>query len=766
MKKILLSATLAAVALAAGAEAIDLGSQARLRAGRIPMEVKAKPSSKEKVNVKHRDVITGTHCGFILLAPGASTEAIEAIEGVTIERRRGDILMVRFTDDAVAPLSSARGVKQLSLERPVEAKLDIAREVTGIDKIHSGQDLPRAFTGKGVAAGVVDGGFDFNHINFKNADGSSRLQSVALYTPNPSGTDYVETRYGNSEIASLTTDDGTTFHGTHTMGIMAGGYKGELKAGIINGNTGGVKNVANPYYGVATEADIVAAAGSLTDYNIALGVESMLDYAFATKKPLVVNLSLGSNVGPHDGTSIICRFLDAVIADEQVNTIVCISAGNEGDLPIALKHTFTADDEKFKSFIGADYSTDKYQHIRYGQNYFYSADDTPFEIQAVIYNTRRGVVAMRMPLSELPQPGGAEVVKYWVSSSDYAGSDSDVVSAQLARYFEGYVGLGATYDPMSGRYYAVVDLFCWDNTTGTNASGDYLIGFEITGKKDQKINAYCDGNFNYFSSYKQEGYTDGMFDGTINDIATGHRPIVVGSFDTRDSWLSLDYGVYGYQNQFVPYKVSKFSSFGTLVDGRELPTVCAPGATIISSSNEYYLDAENLGDDNRQAAVSDSQRRYSWHQCVGTSMSSPLVAGTMALWLEANPALTCEEAREIVRKTAVKDSDVTSEPNQVQWGAGKFNAYAGLKEVLARASVTGVGADIDTPVVNNKGGNVYEILLPGAESLNVTVTDIAGRIVKSHTTSGNEAVVDLSSAVPGIYIIKAGNSKSFKVCVR
>lgn len=257
-----------------------------------------------------------------------------------------------------------------------------------------------------------------------------------------------------------------------------------------------------------------------------------------------------------------------------------------------------------------------------------------------------------------------------------------------------------------------------------------------------------------------------MFDGTINDIATGYRPIVVGSFDTRDSWLSLDYGVYGYQNQFVPYKVSKFSSFGTLVDGRELPTVCAPGATIISSSNEYYLDAENLGDDNRQAAVSDSQRRYSWHQCVGTSMSSPLVAGTMALWLEANPALTCEEAREIVRKTAVKDSDVTSEPNQVQWGAGKFNAYAGLKEVLARASVTGVGADIDTPVVNNKGGNVYEILLPGAESLNVTVTDIAGRIVKSHTTSGNEAVVDLSSAVPGIYIIKAGNSKSFKVCVR
>lgn len=764
MKKFITLMSAAAVTIAAGAGDLDLGSQARLRAMRSGLEVEAKAPKNGEIKVKKRSGAAAEHCGFVSLAPGTPTEALEAIDGVTVEARRGDIALVRFTEESIDRLASSREVRQLSLERPVSAKLDIARKVSGIDKIHNGEGLPRAYTGKGVAAGIVDGGFDFNHLNFKNEDGSSRLQSVALYTLNQAGNNYVETRYDNSEIAKLTTDDATTFHGTHTMGIMAGGYKGKLKAGIINGNTGGILNTDNPYYGAATGADIVAAAGALTDYNIALGVESMLDYAYSTQKPLVVNLSLGSNVGPHDGTSMICQYIDAVIADKQVNTLFCISAGNEGDMPIALNHTFAADGETLKSFIRADYSTDKYQHIRYGQNYFYSIDDTPFEIQAVIYNTRRDVVAMRMPLEI--DPTATESAKYWVSSTEYAGEDGDIVSPQFARYFEGYVGVGATYDNASGRFYAVLDLFCWDNTTGSNANGDYLIGFEITGKKGQKLNGYSDGNFNYFSDYDIEGYADGMFDGTINDIATGKNPIVVGAYSTRDSWLSLDGGVYGYRNTFTPGKLSAFSSFGNLIDGRALPTVCAPGATIISSSNEYYLDGQNLGNDNRQAAVSDDARQYSWHQCVGTSMSSPLVAGSLALWLEADPTLTCEEARDIIVKTAVRDADVTSETNQTAWGAGKFDAYAGLREVLAKASVTGIGADSDTPVVSHKGGNVYTILLPGATATDISVTDLSGRTVVSQSTPGEEAELNLDGTTPGVYIVKAGNTRAFKIAVK
>lgn len=752
----------AAMALTAGAVTPDLGSQARMRASRNGVELKADPASKGRLKVKTRDTAPAIHCGFIRVAPGTPTSTIEDIEGVTVDRRRGDIVLAHFTDEGARLLSSTREVKELSVEREISTKLDLAREITGIDKIHSGIDLPQAYTGKGVAVGVVDGGFDFNHINFKNEDGSSRIQSVALYSLNATGTDYVETRYGSDQLASLTTDDKTTFHGTHTMGILAGGYKGDLKAGIISGNTGSVKTVANPYYGVATDADILAAAGALTDYNIALGVESMLDYAFDNKKPLVVNLSLGSNVGPHDGTSMICQYLDAVIKDKQVNTHVCISAGNEGDMPIALKHTFDADGSKLSSFFGADYSTSDYKHIRYGQNYFYSADPTAFDIQAVIYNTKRGVVAMRMPL----EAESAGQVKYWVSDSKYAAEEGDVISPQLARYFEGYVGVGSAFDEMSGRFYAVIDLFCWDNVTGYNANGDYLLGFEITGKKGQKVNAYCDGNFNTFSSYGREGYVDGMFDGTINDIATGFNPIVVGSFDTRDSWLSLDYNVYGYNNIFVPGKVSPFTSFGTLIDGRSLPTVCAPGATIISSTNEYYLDNESLGDDNRQASMSDNDRRYSWHQCVGTSMSSPLVAGAIALWLEADPTLTCSEARDIICSTAVKDEDVTTEPNQVQWGAGKFDAYAGLKKVISESSLNSIGASPADPVVNYKGNNIYEILLPGAESTGITVTDLSGRTVISTVTPGCEATLDLSTVPTGIYIVKAGHTRAFKVTVK
>ena len=53
--------------------------------------------------------------------------------------------------------------------------MDIVRQVTGIDKIHKGVDLPQAYTGKGVVTGIVDGGIDPNHINFLKPDGTTRF---------------------------------------------------------------------------------------------------------------------------------------------------------------------------------------------------------------------------------------------------------------------------------------------------------------------------------------------------------------------------------------------------------------------------------------------------------------------------------------------------------------------------------------------------------------------------------------------------------------
>ena len=64
----------------------------------------------------------------------------------------------------------------------------------------------------------------------------------------------------------------------------------------------------------------------------------------------------------------------------------------------------------------------------------------------------------------------------------------------------------------------------------------------------------------------------------------------------------------------------------------------------------------------------------------GTSMSSPVMAGIIALWMQHNPSLGTDAVRAIVCGTARNDrftGPVADNPDNI-WGHGKVNAYGGL----------------------------------------------------------------------------------------
>ncbi len=767
MKKAIIF-TLAA-SLAAGGFAqskLDLGSRGLLRAGKAPVEFTKTSDGKTRVAAKTAAAETPALRAFITVTDADRASKALAEAGASIAGGRGAIIMAEFPETSLPAIEAIPEVKSIRLERTLDAKLDRAREATGIDKIHSGLDLPQAYTGKGVVCGIVDGGFDPNHINFLDENGTPRIGQFTYFRPTQSG-DYVQEVHGRDYIHNIDTESDDTYHGTHTTGIMAGGYRGNLSVAVAkNAFEAEVNEMANPYYGVAYDADIAAAAGSMSDYHIALGVEDILNYAYTAGKPSVVNLSLGSNVGPHDGSSTICQYLDAVSKEDRV--VFCVSAGNEGDLPIALNKTFTADDNSVKTCLFPGTNMQGYPNLRYGQVYIYSNDSKPFEVQVIAVNKRRnGNVAWRGVLSGTTD--GSTVSKYWVSSSEYQSADNDVIDPQFGKWFTGYIGIGSEIDPQNKRSYAVIDYMCWDNTTG-NASGNYIIGFQITGEDGQRVDIFCDGVYNNFSGYGFEGFAEGSTDGTISDVACGHNYVVVGSYNTRDDWGSIDGGIYGYQNMFESGKISDFSSYGTLYDGRKLPTVCAPGAAIISSSNEYCLDAERAGDEVRQAVLEKNGRKYSWHQSVGTSMSTPLVAGTIALWMEADPSLNYEDVIDIIRTTAVKDEAVTSHDKPVQWGAGKFDAYAGLKEVLRRAAagIGNIAADTDSRLtVAAAGDRAFTATVNGCDSFSATLYSATGAVAGTYRAAAGEIRIDAAGLPAGVYFLKAdAAAKAARILVK
>lgn len=713
-------------------------------------------------------------------------------QGVQVHRVRGNIAIVTLPTADVERITELKCVRRMELSRPVYQKMDIVRRVTGIDKIHQGVDLPQAYTGKGVVTGIVDGGIDPNHINFLKPDGTTRfgyLSKITATTTTKQGylyqnyypravLDTMQQRDDTYPIEEFASDSYTNFHGTHTLGIMAGGYKGNILAAKSDDqNTSYNVTVPNLYYGGATESEIVASCGDLRDQFIAFGVDDIINYAKLSgpkRKPCVINLSLGSNVGAHDSTSIMNRFL-ALCGKE---AIICVAAGNEADSPIALTANFDKADSTVQTFIRpmmeGEFKTPSktYYNLRNGQICAYSNNADEFELQIVVTNAARdNRVAVRIPVTT--NTNGQPIT--YSSGGDYAITGA-VVNSTFAKAFDGYISAASMKDPETGRYYVLAQFLTSDNQT-TNKDGQYKLGLIIKSKKaGQRVDVYGDAQFVYFDDYDQQGWVKGSRNGSISDMACAANVISVGSYNVRNHWPSLDGFVYGYNKKgknddFPVGEISRFSSYGTLADGRNLPDICAPGASVISSVNTYCVTNPSMGYTPAalQAKSDKDGKTYFWHQSLGTSMATPVVAGAIALWLEANPNLTYKDVVRIIKETAVKDSYVTSTGDPVQWGAGKFDAYAGLKQVLLEKNETGIQGvktgQKELPIITMTGSRSFTIFLADAKQLNVRAYNLSGQLLHSQAASGYETNIDASSWAKGVYLIQVNGSPAQRIVI-
>ena len=112
-------------------------------------------------------------------------------------------------------------------------------------------------------------------------------------------------------------------------------------------------------------------------------------------------------------------------------------------------------------------------------------------------------------------------------------------------------------------------------------------------------------------------------------------------------------------------------------------------------------------------------------------MSTPVVVGAIALWLEINPMLSPSQVKEIFAATCYSDSYVENGLAK-KWGYGKLDIDAGIKYLLAKLNgdVDGDGAITAADITV-----LYNILLGlSFEHIQRADVDYDGRITAADIT--------------------------------
>lgn len=696
------------------------------------------------------DIVTrsaATATALVIPEDGYTAEDIAAT-GLSIIGEAGGVVLANGTMDDIIALAETDIVKVVSFGDEAQPMMTYARAFTGVDDIHNGAaGLPAAYKGAGVITGIFDQGFQPNHYNFKDADGRLRIKRFWRFTAQNGA--YTELKT-DAEILGLETDNTSSSHGTHTLGCMAGSCN--LKTRQMGNydqrtNTFDMANMMLqkpiPYYGCAPESEIVIGAGSLHDANMTKGIELIQKYAEAEGKPAVVNLSIGSIVGPRDGSDAFCKFVDGIAA----KIPVFVAAGNDGDKPVSISG------KAVKTFILPSNPNAAYS----GVIDIWSTTGRPVKVTPFVYNIKTGETTFS---------------KTYTSAANETYATPDVRGEYLKddnfnkAFMSSYMIVASKVSTTNSRYNMRID-YSLQYNSATNDDHDLLFAVMVdAGTAEVDFVNYSRNAV--LSSNGLDGWSTPTSDMSISSMACGKNVIVVGAWNTRNAWTKETQGIINYvnpeENGLGLDAIAGYSSHGTLRDGRSLPHFCAPGTGVISSVS---TPGQNSLDPNTYpiATLTKGSVKSMWGLMQGTSMATPVAAGGAALWLQADPTLTPAEIRQIAIETCKHDDYTAAEP--LRFGAGKFDALQGLKKVLGLSSVNDISVESGAKVlVTPTGERSWSVYAPGAESVNVTLYSLSGIAALSTAADGEEAAVDASSLQPGIYVMSINGSDNRRVVIR
>ena len=502
--------------------------------------------------------------------------------------------------------------------------------------------------GRGVVLGLVDTGADVRHPDLRRADGTTRVAWLLDFSRPVRGihaalearfaiADMDGTRYGavysaadldallarevqsGRRLDEIPVDD--VGHGTWCASIAAGN-------GLATGN--GFD--AGRYVGMAPEADLVVvranreARRGFTDAAIAAGSAFVIDRASAMHEPVVLNLSLGSHSGSHDGTSALEGSLAHWVSGDAPGVAIVTAAGPEGTAAIHARIDLRST----------------------------GATEVPIDIPAgdpstpiVLEIAYQGSASVSVRLSD------GITTSPWIAPRDahaYADGPTVVSIANGTDEDPAQTAGIDPHDPAASVRNATIVFGADPDRHAMRAASRYAVRVEGDGPVHLWIARDDDANPSRFAA-------GNVADGTTSIPATSRRLISVASLITRLDWTIPDgttvhaMASTGASEHDAIGTLSAFTSRGPNRINESSPDLAAPGEWLVAAMSAQATPDQPASVFRARAAplvvedgVHAAQR--------GTSGATPVVAGVIALMLEAFPRATQDEIRGALVATA------------------------------------------------------------------------------------------------------------------
>lgn len=387
--------------------------------------------------------------------------------------------------------------------------------------------------GKGAIVGIVDFGCDFAHKNFQAKPKKTRIKAFwhqgAAKPPGstvPYGRLINEAEFNNAlaktnSYQALGYRPGSEAHGTHVMDIAAGSGGGTTIPGMSpNAEIVFVQVAADdiPWDGAASVGKSFGDSVQLLE-----AVKFIFDYAGTT--PCVVNLSLGTNGGPHDGTTLVEQGLDRLVR-QSPNRAVVIAASNS-----------------FSDGIHAAGKVTQGKSIDVGWQ-VQQNDQTSNEFE--LWYPGKDRITL-----ELIAPDGSSVGKVTPGGPARVAKNGNTIVLYAVNRLN---------DPNNH-----------DNTIGiymdsSLPSGKWTVRLHGTSIQDGSFHAWLERDDDGQSSFVPPLNNAS----TLGSISCGQETIVVGSYDAHKPTVPISF----------------FSSAGPTRDGRQKPEVSAPGHAVEAANSE------------------------------------------------------------------------------------------------------------------------------------------------------------------------------------